>query len=203
MQASSACWSAATHSSNGTISRRKRRCKRSENGANSTRSHSPTDRPRRPGSARAGDRRPPGRVRDDHVRKPPDRSGRIAIVRFQQGDAIMATLRKEIPVAAGAMAVWHALRDFGQVHTKVAPGFLTDLRMDKRRSHRHLLQRPGGARAAGDGRRRDAPAGLCRGRRPARATTTPPSRSSPRATAAASCGRSTSCRTSWRPRSVG
>lgn len=42
----------------------------------------------------------------------------------------MATLRKEIPVAGGAMPVWHAVRDFGQVHTKVAPGFLTDLKMD-------------------------------------------------------------------------
>jgi hypothetical protein len=27
--------------------------------------------------------------------------------------------------------VWQKLRDFGQVHAKVAPGFLTDLRMDK------------------------------------------------------------------------
>jgi len=42
----------------------------------------------------------------------------------------MATLRKEIPVAAAATPVWHALRDFGQVHTRVAPGFLTDLRME-------------------------------------------------------------------------
>ncbi len=42
----------------------------------------------------------------------------------------MATLRKEIPVAGSATAVWHALRDFGQVHTKVAPGFLTDLKTD-------------------------------------------------------------------------
>ncbi len=42
----------------------------------------------------------------------------------------MATLRKEIPVANGATPVWHAIRDFGQVHTKVAPGFLTDLKMD-------------------------------------------------------------------------
>jgi polyketide cyclase/dehydrase/lipid transport protein len=42
----------------------------------------------------------------------------------------MATLRKEIPVAGGAAAVWQALRDFGQVHTKVAPGFLTGLAMD-------------------------------------------------------------------------
>ena len=36
----------------------------------------------------------------------------------------MATLRKEIPVTAGATPVWQALRDFGQVHTKVAPGFI-------------------------------------------------------------------------------
>jgi hypothetical protein len=43
----------------------------------------------------------------------------------------MATLRKEIPVAGAASPVWQALRDFGQVHTKVAPGFLTNLRMDK------------------------------------------------------------------------
>ena len=42
----------------------------------------------------------------------------------------MATLRKEIPVAAGAAPVWQRLRDFAQVHTKVAPGFLTDLKMD-------------------------------------------------------------------------
>lgn len=43
----------------------------------------------------------------------------------------MATLRKEIPVSAGATPVWNALRDFGAVHTKVAPGFLTALEMDK------------------------------------------------------------------------
>jgi carbon monoxide dehydrogenase subunit G len=43
----------------------------------------------------------------------------------------MATLKREIPVGAGPAPVWQALRDFGQVHTRVAPGFLTDLRMDK------------------------------------------------------------------------
>jgi len=42
----------------------------------------------------------------------------------------MATLRKEIPVAAGATPVWNALRDFGAVHTRVAPGFLIRLEMD-------------------------------------------------------------------------
>ena len=43
----------------------------------------------------------------------------------------MATLRRDIPVAADAASVWQKLRDFGAVHTKVAPGFLTDLKMDK------------------------------------------------------------------------
>jgi len=43
----------------------------------------------------------------------------------------MATLKREIPVAANATAVWQAVRDFGAVHTKVAPGFLTDLKMDQ------------------------------------------------------------------------
>ena len=43
----------------------------------------------------------------------------------------MATLKREVPVANGAAAVWQKLRDFGQVHTKVAPGFLTALKIDK------------------------------------------------------------------------
>ena len=43
----------------------------------------------------------------------------------------MATLKKEIPITAGATPVWHAVRDFGAVHTKVAPGFLTSLEMDQ------------------------------------------------------------------------
>lgn len=42
----------------------------------------------------------------------------------------MATLRREIPVASGAASVWQRLRDFSQVHTRVAPGFVTDLKMD-------------------------------------------------------------------------
>jgi Polyketide cyclase / dehydrase and lipid transport len=43
----------------------------------------------------------------------------------------MATLKKDIPVTGNAAAVWQAVRDFGAVHTKVAPGFLTDLKIDK------------------------------------------------------------------------
>jgi Polyketide cyclase / dehydrase and lipid transport len=42
----------------------------------------------------------------------------------------MATNRREISLDAPAAKVWAALRDFDQVHTKVAPGFLTRLEMD-------------------------------------------------------------------------
>jgi hypothetical protein len=42
----------------------------------------------------------------------------------------MATNRREVPLDAPAETVWAALRDFGQVHTKVAPGFLTGLEME-------------------------------------------------------------------------
>ncbi len=42
----------------------------------------------------------------------------------------MATLRKQIAIDSGAANVWSALRDFGAVHTRVAPGFLTRLEID-------------------------------------------------------------------------
>src|SRR5882757_599762 len=42
----------------------------------------------------------------------------------------MATLRKQIALDTGAANAWSALRDFDAVHTRVAPGFLTDLEMD-------------------------------------------------------------------------
>ena len=42
----------------------------------------------------------------------------------------MATNRRELPLDIPADKAWAAFRDFGQVHTRVAPGFLTDLRMD-------------------------------------------------------------------------
>jgi len=42
----------------------------------------------------------------------------------------MATLRRQIALNAPAAAVWSALSDFGAVHTRVAPGFLTRLEMD-------------------------------------------------------------------------
>jgi hypothetical protein len=43
----------------------------------------------------------------------------------------MATNRREVTLDIPADKAWAALRDFGQVHTRVAPGFLTALKMDK------------------------------------------------------------------------
>src|SRR5689334_19661380 len=43
----------------------------------------------------------------------------------------MATLRRHIALNAPAPAVWSAIKDFGAVHTRVAPGFLTKLETDK------------------------------------------------------------------------
>jgi hypothetical protein len=42
----------------------------------------------------------------------------------------MATLRKQIVFEASTARVWAAVRDFDAVHIRVAPGFLTDLRME-------------------------------------------------------------------------
>jgi hypothetical protein len=50
---------------------------------------------------------------------------------FHTTEHPMATLRKQIALDAGAATAWHALRDFGAVHTRVAPGFVVKLEMDK------------------------------------------------------------------------
>jgi len=42
----------------------------------------------------------------------------------------MASIRKEIVIDARPEQVWDALRDVGNIHTRVAPGFLSDCRMD-------------------------------------------------------------------------
>lgn len=42
----------------------------------------------------------------------------------------MASVRKEIEIAASAAQVWDALRDFNAVHTRVAPGFVVDLKIE-------------------------------------------------------------------------
>jgi carbon monoxide dehydrogenase subunit G len=42
----------------------------------------------------------------------------------------MPSIRKEFPVDAPAGTVWDTFRDLGAVATRLAPGFVTDCRMD-------------------------------------------------------------------------
>jgi len=42
----------------------------------------------------------------------------------------MASIHKDMIITASADAVWDAVRDFGAVHTRLAPGFVTDAKMD-------------------------------------------------------------------------
>jgi carbon monoxide dehydrogenase subunit G len=47
-----------------------------------------------------------------------------------QEEIVMASIHKDIPLDAQPDAVWHALRDFGAVHRRLAPGFVLDARLD-------------------------------------------------------------------------
>jgi len=42
----------------------------------------------------------------------------------------MASIHREVHIAAPAAQVWAALRDVGAIHTKVAPGFVADCVLD-------------------------------------------------------------------------
>jgi Polyketide cyclase / dehydrase and lipid transport len=42
----------------------------------------------------------------------------------------MASIHKDIPINAPAHEVWDAVRDFGAVHTRLAPGFVIDAKLD-------------------------------------------------------------------------
>ena len=42
----------------------------------------------------------------------------------------MASIRKDLQVGASPAAAWDALRDYGAVHERVAPGFVTDTRLE-------------------------------------------------------------------------
>jgi hypothetical protein len=42
----------------------------------------------------------------------------------------MASIHKDIPIDAPAHEVWDAVRDFGAVHTRLAPGFVIDTKLD-------------------------------------------------------------------------
>ncbi|MFL6239837.1 MAG: SRPBCC family protein [Actinomycetes bacterium] len=44
----------------------------------------------------------------------------------------MATVRRTFEVAAQAESVWDAVRDVGNVHTRLAPGVVSDCRLDGR-----------------------------------------------------------------------
>ena len=42
----------------------------------------------------------------------------------------MASIRREIQVEAGAQQVWDAIADVGAIHTRLAPGFVVDTRLE-------------------------------------------------------------------------
>jgi hypothetical protein len=42
----------------------------------------------------------------------------------------MASIHKDIPIDAPADHVWDALRDFGALHTRLVPGFVTDTKLE-------------------------------------------------------------------------
>jgi len=42
----------------------------------------------------------------------------------------MASIRREMQVAASAAAIWDAVRDVGEIHRRLVPGFVTDCRLD-------------------------------------------------------------------------
>jgi hypothetical protein len=42
----------------------------------------------------------------------------------------MATIRSELKTRASASDVWSAIRDIGALHTRLAPGFVTDTKLE-------------------------------------------------------------------------
>ncbi|MGJ7506977.1 SRPBCC family protein [Variovorax sp. GT1P44] len=42
----------------------------------------------------------------------------------------MASIRQEIQVAASAEKIWDAVRDVGEIHHRLVPGFMTDCKLD-------------------------------------------------------------------------
>jgi hypothetical protein len=43
----------------------------------------------------------------------------------------MATIRKEMTLRANAAHVWDAIRDVGAIHTRLAPDFVTDVKLEE------------------------------------------------------------------------
>src|SRR5258705_4625759 len=46
------------------------------------------------------------------------------------GTTIMASIHKDIPLDAHPSDVWAAVRDFGNPHQRLVPGFVIDARLD-------------------------------------------------------------------------
>jgi hypothetical protein len=44
----------------------------------------------------------------------------------------MASIQRDIPVAASPGEIWDAVRDFGALHTRLVPGFVRDTRLEGR-----------------------------------------------------------------------
>jgi hypothetical protein len=42
----------------------------------------------------------------------------------------MSSIRREVVISASAQTAWDALRDFGALHTRLVPGFVTDTRLE-------------------------------------------------------------------------
>ena len=42
----------------------------------------------------------------------------------------MASIRKEMTLRADPTKVWNAVRDVGAIHTRLAPGFVTDVKLE-------------------------------------------------------------------------
>jgi hypothetical protein len=43
----------------------------------------------------------------------------------------MATIRKDIPLKAPPASVWDVIRDVGAIHTRLAPGFVVNTRLEE------------------------------------------------------------------------
>jgi carbon monoxide dehydrogenase subunit G len=54
---------------------------------------------------------------------------REALLRYLKG-IYMASIHRDIPIDAHPAEVWAAVRDFGAVHKRLAPGFVVDARLD-------------------------------------------------------------------------
>src|SRR6202011_3059187 len=52
------------------------------------------------------------------------------VIPSNTGSCHMASIHKDIPIDAQPADVWAAVRDFGAVHQRLAPGFVIDARLD-------------------------------------------------------------------------